>query len=99
MGVGEVEMIDRVELVTKELERQGIADNTVILFLTDNGYSCGAHGMGGKVLPYEEPSRSPMIIFDPGVNIFTTLTLVLILTYIVLQLTGVYCGRYTQNPC
>jgi arylsulfatase A-like enzyme len=54
-----------VGMIRKELERQGVADNTVILFLTDNGYSCGAHGMGGKVLPYEEPSRSPMIIHDP----------------------------------
>ena len=54
-----------VGMIRSELERQGVADNTVILFLTDNGYSCGAHGMGGKVLPYEEPSRSPMIIYDP----------------------------------
>ncbi|TFG41835.1 MAG: twin-arginine translocation signal domain-containing protein, partial [Syntrophobacterales bacterium] len=54
-----------VGMIREELERQGVAENTVILFLTDNGYSCGAHGMGGKVLPYEEPSRSPMIIYDP----------------------------------
>jgi len=54
-----------VGMIREELKRQGVADNTVILYLTDNGYSCGAHGMGGKVLPYEEPSRSPMIIFDP----------------------------------
>jgi arylsulfatase A-like enzyme len=54
-----------VGMIREELERQGVAGNTVILFLTDNGYSCGANGMGGKVLPYEEPSRSPMIIYDP----------------------------------
>ncbi|VGO19643.1 sulfatase family protein [Pontiella sulfatireligans] len=54
-----------VGMIREELERQGVADNTVILFLTDNGYSCGANGMGGKVLPYEEPSRSPMIVYDP----------------------------------
>ena len=54
-----------VGMIRTELARQGVADNTVILFLTDNGYSCGAHGMGGKVLPYEEPSRSPMIVYDP----------------------------------
>lgn len=54
-----------VGMIREELERQGVADNTVILYLTDNGYSCGAHGMGGKVLPYEEPSRSPMVIYDP----------------------------------
>jgi arylsulfatase A-like enzyme len=49
----------------EELVRQGVADNTVILFLTDNGYNCGSHGFGGKVLPYEEGSRSPMVIYDP----------------------------------
>jgi arylsulfatase A-like enzyme len=54
-----------VGMIREELERQGLADNTVILYLTDNGYSCGAHGMGGKVLPYEEPSRSPMVVYDP----------------------------------
>ena len=54
-----------VGMIREELERQGVTDNTVILFLTDNGASCGAHGMGGKVLPYEEPSRSPMILYDP----------------------------------
>ena len=54
-----------VGMIRAELKRQDLADNTVILFLTDNGYSCGAHAMGGKVLPYEEPSRSPMILYDP----------------------------------
>ena len=52
-------------MIRQSLKRQGFADNTVILFTSDNGYSCGAHGFGGKVLPYEEASRSPLIIFDP----------------------------------
>ncbi|MEC8554876.1 MAG: sulfatase [Planctomycetota bacterium] len=51
--------------IREELVRQGVADNTVILFLSDNGYNCGSHGFGGKVLPYEEGSRSPMVIYDP----------------------------------
>ena len=54
-----------VGMIREELEIQGLAENTVILFLTDNGYNCGAHGFGGKVMPYEEGSRSPMVIFDP----------------------------------
>lgn len=52
-------------MIREELEAQGLADNTVILFLTDNGYNCGSHDFGGKVLPYEEGSRSPMILYDP----------------------------------
>lgn len=54
-----------VAMIREELDHQGLADNTVILFLTDNGYNCGSHGFGGKVMPYEEGSRSPMVIFDP----------------------------------
>lgn len=52
-------------MIRKALEEQGIADNTIIIFTSDNGYSCGAHGLAGKVLPYEEASKSPLIIFDP----------------------------------
>jgi arylsulfatase A-like enzyme len=54
-----------VKMIRDKLEARGIADNTVIIFTTDNGYSCGAHGFGGKVLPYEEASRAPMVILDP----------------------------------
>ncbi|MGI9470304.1 MAG: sulfatase/phosphatase domain-containing protein, partial [Rubripirellula sp.] len=28
-------------------------------------FFCGSHGYGSKVLPYEEASRVPLIIFDP----------------------------------
>ena len=52
-------------MIREELERQGIADNTVIILTSDNGYCLGAHGFGGKVLPYEEASKTPLVIFDP----------------------------------
>ncbi|MDN3663916.1 sulfatase [Algibacter miyuki] len=52
-------------MIRKTLEEQGVADNTIIIFTSDNGYSCGAHNFGGKVLPYEEASKSPLIIYDP----------------------------------
>lgn len=54
-----------IGMVMEELERQGISDNTVIIYTADNGYNMGAHGLGGKVLPYEEGSKTPLIIFDP----------------------------------
>ncbi len=54
-----------VGMIRDHLTQAGVADNTVILFLSDNGYSLGAHNMSGKVLPYEEPSRTPFIVFDP----------------------------------
>jgi len=54
-----------IGMIREELEKQGLADNTVIIFAGDNGYSCGAHNLAGKVLPYEEASKSPLIIYDP----------------------------------
>lgn len=54
-------------MIRKSLEENGVADNTIIIFTSDNGYSCGAHNFGGKVLPYEEASKSPLIIFDPRI--------------------------------
>jgi len=55
-----------VGMILDELEKQGEADNTVIIFTTDNGYSTGAHGFGGKVLPYEEGAKGPLLIYAPG---------------------------------
>lgn len=52
-------------MIRQELEAQGLAENTVIIYTSDNGFFCGAHGYGSKVLPYEEATRVPMIIFDP----------------------------------
>ena len=54
-----------IRMIRKELKKQGLAENTIIIFTSDNGYSCGAHNFGGKVLPYEEASKSPLIIYDP----------------------------------
>lgn len=56
-----------VGMVMKELEEQGVAENTLIIFSSDNGYFNGSHGLGSKVLHYEEGSRVPLIIVDPRV--------------------------------
>ena len=52
-------------MIREELEKQGLAENTVIIYTSDNGYICGSHGYGSKVLPMEESSRVPLIIYDP----------------------------------
>lgn len=54
-----------IGMVLKELKELGIDDNTVIIFSSDNGYFNGSHGLGSKVLPYEEGARTPLIIVDP----------------------------------
>ena len=54
-----------IGMIRDELEAQGVADNTVIIYTSDNGYICGAHGYASKVLPMEEASRAPLMIYDP----------------------------------
>ena len=54
-----------IGMIRDELEAQGVADNTVIIYTSDNGYICGAHGYASKVLPMEESSRAPLMIYDP----------------------------------
>ncbi|WP_158968141.1 sulfatase [Paraglaciecola sp. L3A3] len=54
-----------IGMILEEIEKQNIADNTVIIFASDNGYFNGSHGLGSKVLPYEEGARVPLIIYDP----------------------------------
>lgn len=54
-----------VGMIVEELVRQGVAENTLIIFTSDNGFFNGSHGMGSKVLPYEEGARVPLIIYDP----------------------------------
>lgn len=57
-----------VGMVLEELESRGVADNTVIIYTSDNGYFCGAHGLQGKVLPYDDSSLIPLIIYDPRIH-------------------------------
>ena len=47
------------------LEKQGLAENTVIVFSSDHGIMSGEFGLGGKALNYEPCLHVPMIVFDP----------------------------------
>lgn len=49
----------------RELDQRGLAENTVIIFTSDNGQLTGEHGLSGKWLMHEESIRTPLIIFDP----------------------------------
>lgn len=54
-----------VGMIREAITQSGVAENTVIIYTSDNGFLCGSHGYGSKVLPYEESSRVPLIVFDP----------------------------------
>ncbi len=51
--------------VMKALADTGHAENTVVIFLGDNGYYMGERGLAGKWSHFEESLRIPMIVFDP----------------------------------
>lgn len=48
-----------VAALLDRLEEEGQLDNTVVMFLSDNGHFWGEHRLGGKVYPYEQSIRVP----------------------------------------
>ncbi len=69
MVKGYYKMISGVDSVIgrirNTLKEQGLAENTVIIFMGDNGLFLGERGYAGKWLMYEQSIRVPMIIYDP----------------------------------
>ncbi len=51
--------------VLDELEKQGVLDDTLVVFTTDNGYYHGEHGLADKWYPHQESIRVPLIVRDP----------------------------------
>ena len=57
-----------VAQIVDALRRTGQLDNTLIVFLSDNGFMHGEHrALAEKVLPYEESIRVPLVLRGPGV--------------------------------
>lgn len=54
-----------VGMIRDALVANQVDQNTVVIFTSDNGFLCGSHGYGSKVLPYEEASKVPLIVYDP----------------------------------
>ena len=73
-------MMEQMDLaigrLMETLERNGLSDHTVVIFMSDNGGLATAEGQptsnlplrGGKGWPYEGGVREPMIIKAPGVT-------------------------------
>jgi len=56
---------ENLGLLLAELDRQGLAKSTVVVFTSDHGETLGSHGVDEIDLPYEESSRIPLLIRYP----------------------------------
>lgn len=56
---------DVVGHTVKRLKELGLAGNTIIIFMGDNGFYLGEHGLAGKWYGHEESIRVPLIVYDP----------------------------------
>ena len=55
-----------VGMLLEALEQTGQLDDTVVLFLGDNGFFFGEHGIGPeRRFAYEEGIRSPLVVRHP----------------------------------
>jgi N-acetylglucosamine-6-sulfatase len=57
---------DSVGRVLETLRAQGVLDSTLVLYLGDNGFAFGEHGLIDKRTAYEESIRIPMVARAPG---------------------------------
>lgn len=56
---------EAVAAILDTLERQGRLADTVVIFTSDNGYAYGEHRLFGKLCPYEECIRVPLVVRYP----------------------------------
>ena len=50
------------------LEQSGLAENTIVIYTSDQGFFLGEHGWYDKRFMYEESHRMPLLIKHPGVS-------------------------------
>ncbi|MBS3775910.1 MAG: sulfatase [Bacteroidales bacterium] len=61
MGVDE-----SINRVLDYLKKEGLAENTLVIYMGDNGFMLGEHGLIDKRQAYEESMRVPMLAWGPG---------------------------------
>lgn len=66
--LGEISLLDaQVGRILAALDRLGLAENTLVIFSSDHGDMCGAHGMIDKhYIMYDDVMRVPLLARWPG---------------------------------
>jgi len=57
----------QVGRLLEALSRHGLAENTIVVFASDNGLALGSHGLLGKQNLYDHSTRVPLIVAGPGI--------------------------------
>ena len=57
---------DNIGRVLDYLDKNGLAENTIVVFTSDNGFFLGEHGFFDKRLMYEPSIRVPFLVRGPG---------------------------------
>jgi len=57
----------QIRRILDTLEATGRANDTIVVFVADNGLAIGSHGLLGKQSVFEHSTRVPMMIVGPGV--------------------------------
>ena len=57
---------ESIEKLIDWIVSQGMQENTMVVYMGDNGFSFGEHGLIDKRHAYEESMRVPLLIWAPG---------------------------------
>jgi len=58
---------DSIGAVVEQLKKMGIHDETLVIYMGDNGFMFGEHGLFDKRVAYETSSRVPMLMQCPSI--------------------------------
>ncbi|MEY2999919.1 MAG: Choline-sulfatase, partial [Verrucomicrobiota bacterium] len=59
---------DSIGRVITKLEEMGVMDNTVVIYMGDNGFMFGEHGLIDKRVAYEASIRVPLLMYAPSLT-------------------------------
>jgi arylsulfatase A-like enzyme len=87
--------------VTRWLEENGLAENTLVVYMGDNGFSFGEHGLIDKRHAYEESMRVPLLAWSPSLvkkgTVINQMILNLDIAPTILELAGIKTPAQMQG--
>ncbi|MDO9375987.1 MAG: sulfatase [Ferruginibacter sp.] len=57
---------ESIEKIIDWVNKEGLAKNTMVVYMGDNGFSFGEHGLIDKRHAYDESMRVPLLVWAPG---------------------------------